>query len=128
MGFRDEWARDVNAVMADASAVLDISAQLALQSIQFGSPLTAAPGQPVDKGNLRNSWQDERVSPTEHIVSTPIVYADNIEDGISSHGTPMTLRSAVGGFHSVALTVSNFDRIVDAAVEAVGSAGGSGVR
>jgi hypothetical protein len=128
MAFRDEWAREVNAVMDEASVVLDMSAQLALQSIQFGSQLTGATGQPVDTGNLRNSWQDERVSSTEHIISTPVIYAQNIEDGISSHGTPMTLRSAVGGFHSVALTVSSFDRILESAVHAVGSSGGSGVR
>jgi hypothetical protein len=121
--FSDDFAREVDGVMRDASEVLDVSAQLALQSIQFGSPLTAAPGQPVDTGNLRNSWQDEKVSPTEHVISTPVVYASNIEDGISSHGTPMTLRSAVGGFHSVALTVANFDRIVDDAARAVGSTG-----
>jgi hypothetical protein len=122
VSFANDFARDVDAVMHDASDVLDISAQLALQSIQFGSPLTGAPGQPVDTSNLRNSWQDEKVSPTEHVISTPVEYAQPIEDGIGPHG-PLTLRSAVGGFHSIAQTVANFDRIVDAAVGAVGSSG-----
>jgi hypothetical protein len=86
-------------------------------AIQFGSELTGSPGQPVDTGNLRNAWIRENPSENVSIVSTNVEYAQSIEDGIGPHG-PLTLRSAVGGFHSVALTVAGFDRIVDAAVRA----------
>lgn len=126
MSFADEMARAADDVLADATAVLDVATELAKQSIQFGSPLTGALGQPVDEGTLRNSFMVERPSPTERTIATNLPYAQSIEDGLSyAHGgTPMTLRSAVGGFHSIAQTVANFDRIADAAVEAVGSSRG----
>lgn len=83
------------------------------QSIQSGSALTGAPGQPIDTGNLRNSWQVEFPTPDSAIIGTPVEYARPIEDGVGRFG-PLTVRSAVGGFHSVAMTVANIDRIVDA--------------
>lgn len=116
MAFRDEWARDVDAAMKDASAVFNVSVELAKQSWQFGSPMTGSPGVIVDLGNLQRSIMREDVSPTEAIVSTNVVYAQSIEDGVSALGTPLTQRSTQGGFHALALTVSSFDRIVDAAV------------
>lgn len=108
---------------------------LALESIKFGSPLTGAPGQPVDTSNLINSWTMERESPTSIVIGTPVEYADAIEEGIqepytTKNGTqvtpkPMTLRSAQGGFHSVAHTVTNFDRIVEHAKDLVLRGGGN---
>jgi hypothetical protein len=97
-------ARDVfvNTVTATAESITD------------GSALTGAPGQPVDTGALKASWQTVFESPTSAVIGTNLVYAPLIEDGISGRtGQPLTLRSAVGGFHSVALTVLNFDRIVE---------------
>lgn len=82
------------------------------ESIQTGSPITGAPGQPVDTGNLRASWQFRLVSPEVAEITTNVEYAPAIEAGIGPHG-PMTVRSEVGGFHSVAMTVANFDRLVD---------------
>lgn len=82
------------------------------RSIVDGSELTGAPGQPVDTGALKSSWQAQFESPTRAVISTNIVYAPYIEDGGNSYG-PFTLRSAVGGFHSAALTVAGFDRIVE---------------
>lgn len=81
------------------------------RSVQTGSETTGAPGQPVDTGALRNSWQLTFES-TEALISTGLVYAPPIEDGVGPHG-PLTLRSEVGGFHSVALTRAGFDRIVE---------------
>lgn len=83
-----------------------------LESIQTGSPITGSPGQPVDTGNLRASWQLTLSSPEVAEITTNVEYAPYVEDGINQHG-PMTVRSAVGGFHSVALTRQNFDRLVD---------------
>lgn len=83
-----------------------------LESIHTGSPITGAPGQPVDTGALRASWQ--LTFPTSEIaeITTKIAYAKAIEDGIGRYG-PMTVRSEVGGFHSVALTRTNFPRLLD---------------
>ena len=73
-------------------------------SVKEGSVTTGAPGQPVDTGNLRNSWilAFERDYAE---IRTNVEYAQAIEDGIGPHG-PLTLRSQVGGFHSVKLTIA----------------------
>ncbi len=82
------------------------------RSVVEGSVLTAAPGQPVDTGNLKASWHTSFDSPTQSTLSTNVVYAPAIEDGVGPYG-PLTLRSSVGGWHSVKLTVAGFQRIVD---------------
>lgn len=89
-----------------------------LRSVQTGSELTGAPGQPVDTGNLRASWNLQFESESESLISTNVEYAQPIEEGVGPHG-PLTLRSAVGGFHSVQLTAAGFDRIVDAVAREV---------
>lgn len=86
-------------------------AQLAYDSVVFGSAITAAPGQPVDTGYLRASWQLTFERSGLALISTNAVYAEDIEEGIGRFG-PLQLRSQVGGFHSVKLTIAGFDRIV----------------
>lgn len=83
------------------------------RSIKEGSELTGASGQPVQTGALRNSWVFEFPTQDSARISTNIEYAQPIEDGVGRFG-PLTLRSAVGGFHSIAMTVANIDRIVQA--------------
>lgn len=83
------------------------------QSIVNGSPITGAPGQPVDTGNLRGSWQVVFESPTSALVGTNVVYAQQIEDG-TRNGRSLVLRSKRGGFHSVKITLNGLHRIVDA--------------
>jgi hypothetical protein len=83
------------------------------RSIQSGSEITGAPGQPVQTGALRNSWMFEFLSEFRARITSPILYALPIEDGISRFGE-MTVRSATGGFHSVKLTIAGAQRIVDA--------------
>lgn len=87
--------------------------ELTTESIVQGSAITGAPGQPVDSGALRASWQTVYDTPTSAIIGTKIEYAPFIEDGVGRG--PMTLRSQVGGFHSVKLTIAGFGRIVEAA-------------
>jgi hypothetical protein len=96
-------------------AVFHTAVFTAHKSITVGSPLTGAPGQPVDTGRLRNSWQIVILSPREVRILTSMKYARSIEDGLSyAHaGKPLTLRSQVGGFHSLKLTVANWNRIVE---------------
>lgn len=83
------------------------------RSIQSGSEITGAPGQPVQSGNLRNSWIYAIVQRIRATISSPVEYAESIEDGIGRFGA-MQVRSSVGGFHSVKITVSGLQRIVDA--------------
>lgn len=97
---------------------------LAHQSAQFGSEITAASGQPVDEGALRNSIQRTIDEITPHgSIGSPLEYAPAIERGIGPHG-PLTLRSAVGGFHNFALTVAGTDRLLVAAARAVENSNG----
>lgn len=81
------------------------------RSIVHGSEVTTAPGQPVDTGTLRDSWQREEEAPhVERFFST-----DNPAkvESIEHNFRGATLRSATGGWHSVALTRLGFNRIVD---------------
>lgn len=89
------------------------------RSVVEGSTLTGAPGQPVDIGTLRGSWTDNKVAPLVWELTSGLVYTKSIEDGVSyAHGgTPLTLRSTVGGFHSVKLTRAGWDKIVAFSVE-----------
>jgi hypothetical protein len=96
-------------VPAVATAVLD--------SIRFGSPLTGAPGQPVQTSNLLKSWQLTFPDAMTGRITTNVIYAPLIEEGVSRFGRPLTLRSAVGGFHSVALTRAGFQRLANHEVE-----------
>lgn len=86
-----------------------------LRSIVEGSEITGAPGQQVDSGELKGSWQRWFTSPTEQIIATDKPYALQEEDGISyAHGgKPIVQHSAVGGPHSTKLTVAGFSKIVE---------------
>jgi hypothetical protein len=95
-------------------------------SVQHGSPVTAAPGQPVDTGALINSWQDTYPDEWTAEVATAMEYAEAIEDGQQAPYTtasgkavtpkPITFRSSVGGAHSVALTRAGWPALGDAVV------------
>lgn len=87
-------------------------------SIKVGSPSTGAPGQPVDTGNLLNSYQTKFVAPRVAEVSTPVAYAPDVED--NSRG--VVFKSSVGGAHSVRLTRAGFPAIVEFEAERVASA------
>lgn len=110
-------------VLADSQAVFLGIATHAHRSIVEGSEVTGAPGQPVDTGNLKTSWQLSFPSADRALISTNVIYAPIIESGIrpigsgrgnatGRTGTRITLRSPVGGFHSVQLTVDGLPKIV----------------
>lgn len=122
MSARDDMNRITTRIEARSRTHLLGCAVEALRSIKVGSELTGAPGQPVDTNNLRNSWQMEEVSPTAVEVSSNVEYALPIEQGVGPHG-PLTLRSSVGGFHSVALTLAGFQRISDHVARSLGTGG-----
>ena len=87
-------------------------------SIVNGSAVTGAAGQPVDTGHLKDSWTPNFESPFVATITTNVEYAPIIEYNVRG----ATLRSAVGGWHSVAMTVAGFQRLVD--VEVTKLAGG----
>lgn len=93
---------------------------LALTSIVEGSELTGAPGQPESSGRLKESWKPESPSPLVTVIATDEIYAPYVEDG-SHNGKALVIHSAVGGFHSVALTRAGWDRIVDQATREIAS-------
>lgn len=78
------------------------------RSVVHGSELTGAPGQPVHTGRLKASWIGEFKDEKTFELTTDVPYAPIIED--NARGAQ--LRSAVGGFHSVALTEAGFPAIV----------------
>lgn len=79
----------------------------ALRSIVEGSELTGAPGQPVDTGNLRASWQLTFPSPTSAQISTNVEYAPIIEDNLRG------AKFRNHGPNSVKLTRAGLPRIVE---------------
>jgi hypothetical protein len=85
------------------------------RSIVEGSEITGAPGQAVDTGALRASFTPQFLDANTWQTTTHLAYAPSLEDGVSyAHGgTPMTLRSPTGGFHSAKLTRVGWPRIVD---------------
>lgn len=87
-------------------------------SIVWGSQVTAAPGQPVDTGDLKRSWQLTFQDASHARSASGLEYAPDIERAVGPHGK-LTLRSAVGGFHSRDLTRTGFQRLVDASVAEV---------
>ena len=116
------------------------------ESVTMGSSITGAPGQPVDTGFLRNSWQLD-IKPTHATISTNVAYAPVIEHNLRSaydaagvqnrYGVtggrigpslPFGMRrrgvkSEVGGNHSVKMTVAAADRLQAAALREISNAG-----
>jgi hypothetical protein len=78
-------------------------------SIKVGSPVTGAPGQPVESGALLNSWHRQAEGPFRAAIVSESPYADSIE----TNERGAALRSSVGGFHSVALTRAGFENVVE---------------
>lgn len=101
-----DFQRTSDALFANACSA-------ALDSIQNGSAVTGAPGQPVDTGALKASWQLVFEGADHATIGTNLVYALPIEDGVGPHGD-LRLRSTVGGFHSVKQTVAGFPRLCEA--------------
>lgn len=123
MSFADGLRRFQLTVEERSHQVFVGSVAAAKESIVFGSPITGSPGQPVGQygpdynpgavgGTLRASWTEEFLSASQARVSTNLVYAPPIEDGIGPHG-PIRIRSTVGGIGSVAKTVAGWQRLVE---------------
>jgi hypothetical protein len=112
MAFRDDTGRFASKVMDMMRRLHEGVAEEALQSIVGGHPVTGAPGQPVDMDILRRSWRIVKEAPWVRRIISDVDYAPIIEDGTRA-GRKLTLRSAVGGFHSVKLTRAAWGRLVE---------------
>jgi hypothetical protein len=97
---------------ATVTAARLIAQREVVRSIKRGSEITGAPGQPVDTSALLNGWIESRPGPALWEFSTDLEYAEYIEDGGNDIG-PFTLRSEVGGFHSVKLTEASWKEVVE---------------
>lgn len=79
------------------------------RSILYGDTITGAPGQPVKTERLRKSWRKKGSITSRYMkFYSRLYYAPIIENNIRG----ATLRSKVGGFHSVALTAAGWKSIV----------------
>ena len=120
--------RLVAQIEATTAAIFEDVGMEAQRSIVEGSDLTGAPGQPVDTGFLKGSWQRWYQSPTLQTIGTNVAYAPAIEDGtrasydprgvqrpkdLTQGGTNRKGPSTVGGSHSVAHTLNGLQRILD---------------
>jgi hypothetical protein len=123
MSFANDLERFAVNARRNVRAVFVRSTEEVQRSVVLGSEITGAPGQPVDTGNLKTSFVGEFESPTSWAITTNTEYAPFIENGETSRG-PITIRSEVGGTHSVGLTRAGWGRIVEAANTAVGGANG----
>lgn len=115
MSFESELRAFEEKVAERGRGVFLESVNIVRESIVDGSEVTGAPGQPVDTGALRASWQQVFESEDVAAVITAQDYAPPIEEGVGRFG-PMQLRSKVGGFHSVKMTRASWQRILDEAV------------
>lgn len=118
MSTSDDLRRFNEKLEQDARAVFVNSTVKVQGSMVEGSALTGAPGQPVDIGTLRGSFVDDFVTATLWRSTTHLIYAPLIEDGVGKYG-PLTLRSEVGGWHSVKLTRAGWPQIVEETVAEV---------
>lgn len=120
------WAEKVHRRAIDVVTEAAVEVQ---RSVTEGSPLTGAPGQPVDTGQLRTSFIPDRMSDLEWQTTTNLDYAVAVEEGqqppyTTKSGTlvtprPMEFQSAVGGAFSVSLTRAAWPNIVEAVVPRV---------
>ena len=106
MSFADDLKRFEQKVVADSRAIFVNVAATAHESIVNGSPITGAPGQPVDTGNLRNSWQLRFPDQNTAEISTNVEYAPYVEDNVRN------VRFKNHGPHSVKLTIAGLQNIV----------------
>ncbi len=96
---------------ATTTAVFVNTAAAVHESIVNGSPITGAPGQPVDTGALKASFILDFRNATEAEISTNIEYAPYVEDGIAGKNDHPHYR--VGGPHSVKLTIAGAPQLLE---------------
>jgi len=109
--FGDDLGRFNKKLQRKPEEFIDLATDEVFNSIVNGSALTGAPGQPVLSGALKRSWRKRRTGPGSSQVVTDSPYARTIENLVGRFGT-ITIRSAVGGGHSVKMTQAGWDNII----------------
>lgn len=120
MSFASDIDRFMNKVERRERSLYNNICDHVRSSVLYGSATTGAPGQPVDTTRLIRSWNIDRPTARRFIFSTGLSYAPTIEDNLRG----ATLRSTVGGFHSVKITRINFKNLVRHELAALGRSGG----
>lgn len=114
MSFADDLRHFAEKAEARTHAVHEGVTDLAFSSIVYGSPVTAAPGQPVapgrapNAGKLRDSWTKAYPEPDVSAITTDVDYARDVEDN------PRGVQFSNHGPHSVKLTLAGGQRMADA--------------
>lgn len=121
MGFMEDMKQAAANIRARENKLQSRLAERVFNSIRDGDTATGAPGQPVDTGALYKSWRKRKVARREWEIVSNSPYADVIEE--NRRGA--TLRSSVGGFHSVKLTRLGWNRLVAEEVAKLGSSEGN---
>ncbi len=121
--FDTAMARKIQQFSTLNAGILPAVAELTLESIRDGSPVTGAPGQPEVSGDLAESWHVEYPSPTVALIISQSPYARQNEDGVQKGGKPYVQRSSVGGRHSIRLTRAAFPLLVREAARRVQGGG-----
>lgn len=87
-------------------------------SVLVGSDVSGAPGQPIDTGELINSWSKYVAVQQRYArFQSSAAHAEIIE----TNARGARLRSKVGGFHSVAITQSAMNRIISYEASRIGA-------
>ena len=108
MSFHDDIQRAVANVRRRERQLFFQSQAHAWRSIRFGSPVTGAPGQPVQRGVLLRGWY-RRMNGTRNIE---FLNDEPHAEPIEHNRRGAMLLSAVGGFHSVLRTRLGWRAIV----------------
>lgn len=85
------------------------------ESLGTGSTITGALGQPMDKDQLRRSFQHAPIRAWVDEIATDKKYAQSIEDGIGPHGplTKRDLHGDIGQFHNREATMQGWPKLVE---------------
>lgn len=83
------------------------------KSVVDGHELTGAPGQPVDDGDLKESWETTHDGPSKSTTESDSPYAQAVEDNWGN----VTYKN--GGSHSLKLTVAGAQTVADVVAERV---------
>lgn len=119
MTFNDDLQKFKGKIETQSNDIFLGVGEECLRSIVEGSEITGAPGQQVDTGALKGSWQRSFPSAIEQVIGTDSPYAQQEEDGIAYSGKPITQHSSVGGPHSTELTIAGFQAIVEVVTKRV---------
>jgi hypothetical protein len=136
MSFASDIKRFVVKVERRNRAVYVGIANAVHASIVRGSPITGAPGQPVDTGFLLGSWK-LNIGKEQATVATNVAYARVIEDNnraaYDARGVlpdpekkkgprRKSIKSTVGGHHSVKTTIAGASLLQNAVLGELGDA------